>query len=88
MSPYDTPALFNLLQYTEIAEGVWYPRGGFHKVIEALENIATKKFGAKFLYNKNVQTIIVDSENVARGIRFDDGTEDYADIIVCNADLV
>lgn len=88
MSPYDTPALFNLLQYTEIVDGVWYPRGGFHKVIEALEKIATKKFGAKFMYNKNVNTIIVDSENVARGIRFDDGTEDYADIIVCNADLV
>lgn len=88
MSPYDTPALFNLLQYTEIAEGVWYPRGGFHKVIEALENIARKKFGATFFYNKNVDRIIVDDENVARGVRFDDGTEDYADIIVCNADLV
>lgn len=88
MSPYDTPALFNLLQYTEIAEGVWYPRGGFWKVIEALEKIATKKFDAKFQYNANVERIIVDKNNVAKGVRFDDGTEDYADIIVCNADLV
>lgn len=88
MSPYDTPALFNLLQYTEIAEGVWYPRGGFHQVIESLERIASKKFGAKFLYNKNIDRIIVDSENVARGIRLDDGSEEYADIVVCNADLV
>lgn len=88
MSPYDTPALFNLLQYTEIAEGVWYPRGGFHKVIEALETIATKKFGAKFHYNTNIKRIIVDKENVAKGVEFDDGSQQYADIVVCNADLV
>lgn len=88
MSPYKTPALFNLLQYTEIAEGVWYPRGGFHKVIEALEMIATKKFGAKFHYNTNIERVIVDEDNVARGVRFENGSEDYADIVVCNADLV
>lgn len=65
-----------------------YPRGGFWKVIESLEKIATQKFGAKFCYNKNVEKVIVDSDNVAKGIRFDDGSEDYADIVVCNADLV
>lgn len=88
MSPYETPALFNLLQYIEIADGVWYPRGGFHKVVEALESIATKKFGAKFHYNQNIDKIIVDEQNVAKGVRFDNGKEEYADIIVCNADLV
>lgn len=87
MSPHDTPAMFNLLQYTEIAEGVWYPRGGFHKVIEALERIAVK-FGAKFQYNANVEKILVDDANVARGVEFSDGTKDYADIVVCNADLL
>lgn len=88
MSPHDTPAMFNLLQYTEIAEGVWYPRGGFHKVIEALERIATKKFCAQFQYNKNVEKILVDDTNAAKGVQFSDGTKDYADIIVCNADLL
>lgn len=88
MSPYDTPALFNLLQYTELAEGVWYPRGGFHKVVEALESIATKKFGAEFKYNVNVEKIVVDRHKVAKGVRFHDGSIDYADIVVCNADLI
>lgn len=67
MSPYDTPAIFSLLQYTELAEGVWYPRGGFHKVIEALENIATKKYSAKFHYNVDIEKIIVNKHNVATG---------------------
>lgn len=88
MSPYDTPALFNLLQYTEIAEGVFYPKGGYHKVIEALEKIATKKFGARFHYNTNIKKILIDDGNVARGVQFDDGREVTADIVVCNADLV
>lgn len=32
MSPFDAPGAYSLLQYTELAEGIWYPRGGFHKV--------------------------------------------------------
>lgn len=88
MSPYDSPAPYNLLQYTEIAEGIWYPRGGFHKVVESLENIATKKYDAKFEYNTGIEKIIVDENNVAKGVRLEDGREEYADIVVCNADLV
>lgn len=88
MSPYESPAPYNLLQYTEIAEGIWYPRGGFHKVIESLENIATKKFDAKFVYGAGVERIITDEKNVAKGVRLESGEEKYADIVVCNADLV
>ena len=32
MSPYDAPGTYSLLQYTELAEGIWYPIGGFWKV--------------------------------------------------------
>lgn len=32
MSPFDAPGTYSLLQYTELAEGIWYPVGGFHKV--------------------------------------------------------
>lgn len=32
MSPFDAPGTYSLLQYTELAEGIWYPIGGFHKV--------------------------------------------------------
>lgn len=85
MSPFDSPAPYNLLQYTEIAEGIWYPRGGFHKVIEKLEKIATEKFDAKFIYNTGIESIIVDENQAAKGIRLENGDEKYADIVVCNA---
>lgn len=32
MSPFDAPGTYSLLQYTELAEGIWYPEGGFHRV--------------------------------------------------------
>jgi phytoene desaturase (3,4-didehydrolycopene-forming) len=32
MSPFEAPGTYSLLQYTELAEGIWYPIGGFWKV--------------------------------------------------------
>ena len=32
MSPFDAPGTYSLLQYTELAEGIWYPEGGFNRV--------------------------------------------------------
>ena len=41
MSPYAGPRIYSLLQYTELAEGVWYPaaRGGFHQVVDGIVKI-------------------------------------------------
>lgn len=32
MSPFDAPGTYSLLQYTELAHGISYPKGGFQKV--------------------------------------------------------
>lgn len=64
-----------------------YPRGGFHKVVEELEKIATKKFDAKFVYNTGIEKIIIDNDQVAKGVRLENGEEKYADIVVCNAGI-
>lgn len=87
MSPYDGIAPYNLLQYTEIAEGIWYPKGGFHRVLQSLETIAVK-YGAKFNYNNDVQEIIIDDKGVAKGIKLKNGDVVNSDIVICNADLV
>src|SRR5215510_13162552 len=42
LSPYDAPATYSLLQYTELAEGVWYPMGGMYAGIQALVKIDEK----------------------------------------------
>lgn len=88
MSPFDAPATYNLLQYTEMAEGIWYPVGGFNTVVQSLEKIA-EKHGAKFRYSCPVQRIEIDKRtNETRGVILESGERISADIVVCNADLI
>lgn len=87
MSPYDGLAPYSLLQYTEIAEGIWYPKGGFNTVLQGLEKIAVQ-YGARFNYNSDVQEIVVDDSGVTKGIRLGNGDVINSDIVICNADLV
>jgi len=88
MSPFDAPATYNLLQYTEIAEGIWYPIGGFNKVVQSLETIA-KKNGAEFRYSCPVSKIDVEGKDgKAKGVLLESGERIDADLVVCNADLI
>lgn len=85
LSPYDAPATYSLLQYTELAEGVWYPMGGMYAGIQALVKIA-EKLGVKFIYNSPVKRLKVAGSKV-EGVELHDGRELTADIFVGNADL-
>ncbi|KAI8088749.1 phytoene dehydrogenase [Halteromyces radiatus] len=89
MSPYDAPAVYSLLQYTEFAEGIWYPRGGFNTVVQRLESIAKDKYNASFIYNASVAKINTDDQQKkVTGVTLENGTVIEADAVVCNADLV
>ena len=85
LSPYDAPATYSLLQYTELAEGVWYPIGGMYAAIQALVNIA-EKLGVKFVYNTAVKKMKEARGNI-QSVITEDGLEISADIFVGNADL-
>ncbi|KAI1411440.1 phytoene desaturase [Hypoxylon sp. FL1857] len=88
MSPFDAPATYSLLQYTELAEGIWYPRGGFHTVLDALVNVG-ERLGVEYRLNTPVKQILMDSDGKkARGIQLESGEVLEADIVVVNADLV
>jgi len=93
LSPYDAPATYSLLQYTELAEGVWYPIGGMYAGIQALVKIA-EKLGVKFIYNAPVKKMKEESGALSRSkggkiktVIVEDGREFAADIFVGNADL-
>jgi phytoene desaturase len=85
LSPYDAPATYSLLQYTELAEGIWFPLGGMYRIIETLTAIA-ERLGVRFLYNAPVERIEHDGKQ-ATGIVLKDGRTCEADVIVVNADL-
>lgn len=89
MSPFDAPATYSLLQYAEYAKGIWYPIGGFYKVVEAIETIARDKFAVDFRYETNVKRIVIDErKGAAKGVELDSGEVLQADVVVSNADLV
>lgn len=90
LSPYDAPATYSLLQYTELAEGVWYPMGGMYAGIQALTQVA-EKLGVKFIYNAPVKALNVERSTFSaqriKSATLEDGREFSADIFVGNADL-
>jgi phytoene desaturase len=85
LSPFDAPATFSMMPYTELAHGVWYPKGGMYSVVEALVEFA-QKAGVEFIFNSAVERIDVNSSH-ARGIILTDGQRLEADAVLANADL-
>ncbi len=85
LSPYDAPATYSLLQYTELAEGVWFPVGGLYTVVQSFENIA-RGLGVRFMYNSPAVRIDVQGSR-AVGVTLQDGQHLKADVVVANADL-
>ncbi len=85
LSPFEAPAIYSLLQYTEFADGVWYPKGGMYRVVEALTSIA-EKWGVRFRYRAPVEQINADDRRVT-GATLVGGRELQADVVVANADL-
>jgi phytoene desaturase len=82
-APNNTPALYSLMNYADIALGTWYPTGGMYKIIEAMVSIATS-YGVHFEFNSEVQQIIVGRKK-AEALRIGD-MERRFDYIVAGAD--
>ena len=88
MSPFEAPGTYSLLQYTELAEGIWYPRGGFHKIVEALVKIG-ERLGVTYRLSTPVSSIALDSESKrATGVTLSNGEMVGADVVIINTDLV
>jgi phytoene desaturase len=84
-SPYNTPALYNIMTHIDFNMGVYYPMGGMHQVALAVGNVA-KKHGVTFIMNTPVARINVNGENLATGVTLENGEVIEADLVVSNAD--
>jgi phytoene desaturase len=85
MSPFEAPATFSLMPYSELAHGVWYPQGGMYRVVETLTDLA-RDAGVEFIFNSAVERIDTNSTH-ARGVLLADGSRLDADVVLANADL-
>ncbi|MCL5428494.1 MAG: phytoene desaturase family protein [Chloroflexi bacterium] len=85
LSPFEAPATFSLMPYTELAHGVWYPKGGMYSVVNALMDIA-RQAGVEFFFDAEVDQILVRGDQVT-SVRLMGGEIMEADAILANADL-
>ncbi|MDX1436521.1 MAG: phytoene desaturase family protein, partial [Anaerolineales bacterium] len=85
LSPFEAPAVFSMMPFTEMAHGVYYPMGGMYRLVEVLEELA-RGLGVEFVYGKAARQILVEG-SLAQGVVLADGQVIYADAVVANADL-
>ncbi|MDZ4150051.1 phytoene desaturase family protein [Methylicorpusculum sp.] len=85
-SPYDAPALMNLLPYIQFGYGLWYVKGGMYGIAEGLQKLA-EELGVNIRVNSEVAEIQQHGGR-ATGVRLLDGTVISADIVVSNMEVI
>jgi phytoene desaturase len=83
-SPKTTPGMYAIMAHMDMNLGVWYPMGGFGKIVEQMVNLG-KKYQVSYLFNNSVKKILVENGK-AIGVKTNKGTY-LADIVISNADL-
>lgn len=83
-SPYESPGTFNVIAYVELAEGVWYIRGGMYQLVRAIQQLCTE-LGVEIRTRSEVSNVLLEGKT-ARGVRLTDGEEIEASCVVINAD--
>jgi phytoene desaturase len=82
-TPKNTPALYSLMNYADIALGTWYPMGGMHHIAKGMAAVATDK-GVKFRFNEAVEQVRIENGK-AVGVETKQGFY-KADVVIAGAD--
>ncbi|UCF28369.1 MAG: phytoene desaturase, partial [Chloroflexota bacterium] len=80
LNPFEAPAIYSLLQYTELADGLWYPKGGMYSIVESLVNKA-QEYGVELVFNAEVKQLNVTNGGV-NGLTLANGQQLDADLVV------
>jgi len=85
-SPYDAPALMNLLPYIQFGYGLWYVKGGMYGIAEGLQKLA-EELGVNIRVNSEVAEIQQHGGR-ATAVRLLDGSVIAADIVISNMEVI
>lgn len=86
LDPRNAPASLLLIPWTIIREGVWYPKGGIHKIPEAIAKLA-EKLGVKIHLNSDVTMIEINKSLKVTGVKVNGLKENYH-TVVSNSDYL
>ncbi|MCW5910678.1 MAG: phytoene desaturase [Cyclobacteriaceae bacterium] len=79
----NTPALYSLMNYADMALGTWYPQGGMFKVIEGMTGLAQEQ-GVLFEFNSEVTKLNV-ADNAVHEVVANGHARSF-DYVVASAD--
>lgn len=84
-TPFDTPAVYSMLSYTELKhDGYHNVKGGMYKIVEGILKELEKE-NVKITYNTEIESIIEDHKGI-KAVVDKNGKAWTADIFVINAD--
>ncbi len=82
-TPQNTPALYSLMNYADMALGTWYPDGGMHEIVKAMVHLAKEK-GVKIILNQEVKSFEFENDEISAVVT--DSQKFEADVVVAGAD--
>jgi len=82
-TPSNTPALYSLMNYSDFAQGTWYPMGGMYSVVKGFHRLAVEQ-GVRFEFNREVTGFRYEGRKVT-GVYTGEVCWD-ADVVVASAD--
>jgi diapolycopene oxygenase len=85
-SPYDAPALLNLLPYVQFGYGLWYVKGGMHALAKALEQLL-RDLGGEIRYGAEINQISV-ANGAVTGVELTEGQPISAELVVSNLEVI
>lgn len=85
-SPYDAPALLNMLIYMQKDQGAWYVPGGMHKLAKGMVKLA-EEIGVTFHTGVAVTRLSKEKGKIT-GAYLDDGTKLIADYYIANMEVI
>jgi phytoene desaturase len=88
LAPYEALALYAVITYMDVVNGVVVPAGGMHALPQALAAAAANA-GARLRYGAPVERILLaeGATGPVQGVRLAGGEVVRADAVVCNTDL-
>lgn len=85
-SPYEAPAILNMMIYMQHTQGVWYVPGGMHKIAEGIVKLG-EELGVDFYTNQEIVRLNKEGERVVSA-ELADGTILTADYFISNMEVI
>ena len=85
-SPYDAPAVLNLLPYIQFEYGLWYVEGGMYNLAEGLKELMDE-LGVKVHLNSEVVNLSAVGNEI-RELELEDGSVQETELVVSNMEVI